>query len=503
MKSLALYLPIFLALYVLTKQFLNKIRRLPPSPFLELPIIGHLYLLKRPIHRTLSNLSKRHGPILLLRFGSRRVLVVSSPPAAEECFTKNDIVFANRPSLMVGKHMGCNFTSLAWAPYGDHWRNLRRVASLEILSSSRLQLLSNIRADEVKSLVRRLFHNQLIESVDLRMEIYDLTMNVMMRMIAGKRYYGKHVANLEEAKRFKEVLAATFKVAAESNIGDFLPWFKSRDLEKRMIRCRKMRDECTQYLIEERRRNRRIPSNCSGDEKTIETLIEVLLALQETDPECYNDQTIGSLMLVLIGGGTDTTTNTMEWALSLLLNHPEILKNAQREIDNQVGHGRLMDESDMARLPYLGSIINETLRMYPPAPMLMPHESSDECTVLGYRIPRGTTLLVNIWAIQNDPKIWEDPRKFKPERFQGHQGARDGFRMMPFGSGRRGCPGEGLGLKMVGLALGSLIQCFEWERIGEEMVDMREGTGVTMPKARPLQAKCLPRPTMVSLLSQI
>lgn len=140
----------------------------------------------------------------------------------------------------------------------------------------------------------------MIEAVDLRTELYDLTMNVMMRMIAGKRYYGEHVANSEEAKRFREVLAATFNLAAESNIGDFLPWFKSRDLEKRMIRCRKMRDECMHYLIEEHRRNRRIPSNCSGGEKTVRTLIEVLLALQETDPEYYNDQAISSLMLVRI-----------------------------------------------------------------------------------------------------------------------------------------------------------------------------------------------------------
>lgn len=206
---------------------------------------------------------------------------------------------------------------------------------------------------------------------------------------------------------------------------------------------------------------------------------------------------------VLISAGTDTSSNTMEWALSLLLNHPEVLKKAQTEIDNRVGHSRLIDESDMAQLPYLRVIINETLRMYPPVPMLVPHESSAACTVQGYNIPRGTTLMVNIWAIQNDAKIWEDPREFRPERFEGLDGARDGFKMMPFGSGRRGCPGEGLGLRIVGLAIGSLIQCFDWERIGEHMVDMREGMGVTMPKAQPLRANCWPRPTIRNLLSSM
>lgn len=200
--------------------------------------------------------------------------------------------------------------------------------------------------------------------------------------------------------------------------------------------------------------------------------------------------------------GTETSGNTMEWALSLLLNHPEILKKAQIEIDDQVGHDRLIEESDMAHLPYLRGIINETLRMYPPAPLLVPHESSEDCFVGGYRIPRGTMLYVNIWAIQNDPKFWANPRKFDPERFDRMESEDYKFSLMPFGLGRRGCPGEGLGLRMIGLVLGSLIQCFEWDRPGPELVDMTEGIAVTMPKVKPLQAKCRPRPIIVNLLSQ-
>ncbi|GKV04522.1 hypothetical protein SLEP1_g16675 [Rubroshorea leprosula] len=143
------------------------------------------------------------------------------------------------------------------------------------------------------------------------------------------------------------------------------------------------------------------------------------------------------------------------------------------------------------------------MRMYPAGPLLLPHESSQECFVGGYRIPRGTMLLVNLWAIQNDPKIWGEPEKFRPERFQGLEVNRDGFKLMPFGSGRRGCPGEGLATRVVGLTLASVIQAFEWERIGEAMVDMTEGTGLTMPKAKALQARCLPRQAMVDLLSKI
>lgn len=208
---------------------------------------------------------------------------------------------------------------------------------------------------------------------------------------------------------------------------------------------------------------------------------------------------------VLLAAGTDTSAGTMEWAMSLLLNHPEILKKAQAEIDNVVGIGsnRLLNESDLARLPYLHCIINETLRMYPAGPLLMPHESSEECCVGGYRVPSGTMLLINQYSIQRDPRHWREPEKFEPERFEGTEGVRDGHKMMPFGSGRRGCPGENLALRMMGATLGSLIQCFEWGRISEELVDMTEGTGLTLPKARPLMARCRPREAAWPVVSQI
>lgn len=200
--------------------------------------------------------------------------------------------------------------------------------------------------------------------------------------------------------------------------------------------------------------------------------------------------------------GTDTSVNAMEWAFSLVLNHQEVLNKAQAEIDRHVGTDRLVDESDLPKLRYLQSIITETLRIYPPVPSLIPHESSEDCVVAGFHVPRGTTLFVNAWAIQNDPSVWVDPKSFRPERFDVVIGPKDGLRWMPFGSGRRGCPGEGLAMRMIGLTLGSLIQCFDWERPSKELIDMTEGVGITMPKASPLTAKCRPRPTMLKLLSE-
>lgn len=203
----------------------------------------------------------------------------------------------------------------------------------------------------------------------------------------------------------------------------------------------------------------------------------------------------------MLTAGNDTSVGTMEWALSLLLNNPDILRKAQTEIDSKIGFDRLIDEYDLVELPYLHCIINETLRLYPAGPFLIPHESSQECMIGGYHIPRGTMLLVNMWAIQNDHKIWEDPTKFKPERFEGIEGARDGFKFIPFSSGRRSCPGEALAMRMIGLTLGTLIQCFEWERVNEKLVDMTESSGLVLSKVHPLQAKCRPRPTMLKILS--
>ncbi|XP_052203460.1 cytochrome P450 81Q32-like [Diospyros lotus] len=506
-QTLLCYSALFFAFWVFTDYFLRKLRRLPPSPFPTLPVIGHLHLLKKPLHRTLANISARHGPVLLLQFGSRRVLSVSSPSAAEECLAKNDIVFANRPQLLAAKHLGNNCTTISWAPYGDNWRNLRRISALEIFSAHRLQTLAGIRADEVLLLLQRLRRNPPDQAVDMKALLFELMLNVMMRMIAGKRYYGENVAEVEKARRFREIVAETFRITGASNVADFLPalrWVGVRSLEKRLVALKANRDGFMQELIEEHRTGLAAAGESASEpdgKKKKKTMVEVLLSLQQSEPIYYTDEMIRGMMIVLLAAGTDTSAATMEWALSLLLNNPHVLHKAQSEIDARVGHDRLINESDLSDLPYLRCIINETMRLFPVGPLLVPHESSEECVVGGYRVPRGTMLLVNVWAIQNDPKTWAEPRKFMPERFEGLDGSRDGFKFMPFGSGRRGCPGEGLALKMVGLGLGSLIQCFEWERESEEMVDMSEGPGLTMPKARPLTAKCRPRPAMASLLS--
>ncbi|GFY86032.1 cytochrome P450, family 81, subfamily D, polypeptide 5 [Actinidia rufa] len=467
----------------------------PPSPP-SLPIIGHLHLLKEPLHRTLHHLSASHGPVLALRFGSRPVLVVSSPSAIEECFSKNDLLFANRPRFLVGKHLNYNFTTLGAAPYGHHWRNLRRFSTVELLSTSKLNMFLSIRQEEVKSLLKNL-NQPKFAKVEMKSRLSELSFNIVMRMVSGKRYFGAEAEDSESARRFRGIIREIFELSGASNPGDFMPflrWIDFGNLERRMLKIQKEVDEFLQGLIDEIR-------NKDPNAGRNKSMIDSMLALQESEPESYSDEIIKGNILTMLSAGTDTSAVTIEWAMSLLLNHPEVLKRARAELDEIVGEDRLADEPDLSKLPYLQNIINETLRLFPAAPLLVPHESSNDCFIGGFDVPRGTMLLANAWAIHRDPKLWEDPTSFNPERYDNREG--EAYKLIPFGIGRRSCPGAGLANRVVGLALASLIQCFEWERVSEELVDMSEGQGLTMPKLEPLEAMCRSRERMINVLSEL
>ncbi|CAI0429137.1 unnamed protein product [Linum tenue] len=372
--------------------------------------------MKPPIHRILHALAQRHGPIFSLRLGTRPAVVVSSAALAEECFTKNDVAFANRPRFTMAKHIHYNYTTMTHAPYGGHWRNLRRIGSLEIFSAHRLAASLPIRREEVRRLVANLVRRTDGGPAVVEMKS-ELTFDTMMRMVAGKRFYSDD----EEARGFREVIKEVVARAGASNRADFgavLRWIDGGKLERTAV---------------------------------------MLLA------------------------GTDTLSVTLEWALANLLNHPNILLKAREEIDKQIGQERLIDEPDISNLTYLQNIIVETLRLYPAGPLLVPHASSEDCVVGGYHVPRDTILLVNAWAIHRDPNLWDDPTSFIPERYENE--GKESYK------------------RFMGLTLGILIQCFEWERVSEEEVDMTEGKGATMPREKPLEAICTSRPIVKNFFS--
>ncbi|XP_022936846.1 isoflavone 3'-hydroxylase-like isoform X2 [Cucurbita moschata] len=490
-------------IYKLRKQ---SPRRCPPSPP-SLPLIGHLHLLKQPFHRVLQDLSDKHGPILSLSIGSRPMVVISSPTAVRECFTKNDIAFANRPRLLSGKYMNYNYTGVAVASYGHHWRNMRRIATTELLSNHRLNAYLNIRVQELKLWVKNLYGETGESSDFVRLEMQsklnELSFNTVMRMVSGKRYFGVDVEDVEEAREFREIMKELLHLSGASNPADFLPilrLFDYQGLEKRMVKASGRADLFLQNLIdcERERRASRWPEEKHGNK----TMIQSLLSFQESQPQYYSDDIIKGHVLTMLAAGTDTTTGTIEWAMSLLLNHPTIMDKAWSEIRECVGESRLVEEGDVSSLKYVEAIIYETLRLFPVAPLLVPHESSEECRIEGFDIPKGTMLLVNAWAIHRDPQLWEDPTSFRPERFLNWEAA-ESHKWVPFGVGRRACPGVALAHRVVGLTLATLIQCFEWQRVGEEPIDLSEGTGITMPKAIPLVAMCRARSSMLHLLSPL
>ncbi|PIA30155.1 hypothetical protein AQUCO_05700095v1 [Aquilegia coerulea] len=472
----------------------TKSLKLPPSPPGARLFFGHLHLLENPLHRTLDKLSQKHGPIFSLRLGSRLAVVASSPSAIEECFTKNDANFANRPHMTLHRHMGYNYTALVSANYGDHWRNLRRLCSAEIFSPGRLNMYRSIREGEIKNLLSGLYKKCTSKGgsfakVELRWKLCELTFNNITRMVAGKSYYGEiGVEDREEAKNFQQLISAAFKLSGAANAGDYLPflrWIDYAGIEKNMSLITKKLDTFLQGLINERRQY-----------KSNDTMIDHLLSLQQSNPKSYTNDIIKGLVLNTLIGGTNTSETTIEWAMSLLVNHPEVLKKARDEIGAHVGFERLVKEEDLSKLPYLKCIVSETFRMFPPLPLVLPHESSQDCTLGGYNVPRGTIILANAWAVHRDPKVWDEPNCFKPERFEGGLIETEAQKILPFGMGRRVCPGAGLGQSVVGSALGCLIQCFEWERVTAEKVDLVEGTGLAMPRANPLVVMCKPRQVM-------
>ncbi|KAL6637901.1 hypothetical protein ACP70R_025473 [Stipagrostis hirtigluma subsp. patula] len=479
-------------------------QQLPPSPP-AIPFLGHLHLVKTPFHAALSRLAARHGPVFTMRMGSRRAVVVSSPECAKECFTEHDVTFANRPRFESQQLVSFGGAALSTSNYGPYWRNLRRIAAVQLLSAHRVSCMSGVIAAEVRAMVRRLHHAAAAAPggaarIQLKRRLFELSLSVLMETIAQTKT-SRTEANADtdmspEAKEFKQIVDEVLPYLGTANLWDYLPvlrWFDVFSVKNKILAAVSKRDAFLRRLIDAERRRLE-----DGDESEKKSMIAVLLTLQKAEPDVYTDTMITALCANLFGAGTETTSTTTEWAMSLLLNHPQALRKAQAEIDAAVGTSRLLTADDVPRLGYLQCVISETLRLYPAAPLLLPHESSADCKIGGYDVPRGTMLLVNAYAIHRDPAVWEAPGEFRPERFE--DGKAEGRLLMPFGMGRRKCPGETLALRTIGMVLGTLLQCFDWDRVDGVEVDMTESGGLTIPRAIPLEAMCKPRAAMRDVL---
>ncbi|XP_038899384.1 cytochrome P450 CYP82D47-like [Benincasa hispida] len=483
--------------------------KLPPEPTHSWPLIGHLHLLSTvdPTHITFAKMADAYGPIFTLKLGMSRALIVSNWEIAKECFTTNDRVFASRPKLVASKLLGYDHAMIGLSPYGSHWRHVRKIVTLELFTNHRVEQLQHIRIFEVQTSIKKLYelcvknrnNNENKALVEMKTWFGDITLNTVFRIVVGKQFStavdGSGNGKEDYRKTFRDYFE-WFAVFVPSDLFPFLKWLDLGGHEKAMKKTAKMVDEVFDKWIEEHQQKR----NFGKVEMKEQDFMDVMLSDVKDDKQpSKHDANIvtKATCLGLILAGSDTTTITMVWALSLLLNNQEVVRRAQRELDEHVGRQRQVRESDIKNLVYLQAIVKETLRLYPAAPILFPHESLKDCVVAGYHIPAGTRLIVNVQKLQRDPQIWEDPSKFHPERFLTTHKDIDvrgqNLQLIPFGSGRRMCPGISFALQLMHLTLANLLHGFEISRPSKELLDMEESVGMTSIKKNPLKVVLTPR----------
>ncbi|KAJ9567399.1 hypothetical protein OSB04_003365 [Centaurea solstitialis] len=481
----------------------------PPKAKGAWPIIGHLHLLggSQPPHKVLGNMAELYGPIFSINLGVHQALVVSNKEIAKECFTTNDKVFASRPKSVASELMAYDYAMVGLTPYGEYWRQVRKIVVLELLSQRRVEMLGHVRVSELRASSREIYEAWVsnketkgldMVKVDMKQWFGNMVLNVVVRIISGKRFSPDD----EEGVRFQRVARRFFELLGTFVVSDFIPYVKGLDLggyEKEMKTIAKEMDDFIEGWLEENKREKGASEKKhEGNQVFMDVLISILEGASEGDfPGFDHDTIIKASCLAMLTAGLDTTSGTLTWALSLLLNNPKALQVAQDEIDEHVGRERPVEESDMKNLAYLEAVIKETLRLYPAASLSVPHESMEDCTISGYNIPKGTRLLVNLWKMHRDPDIWSDPNEFQPERFLTSQKDIDvkgkHFELLPFGSGRRMCPGVYFALQALRFTLATLLQQFMLRRPSNDPIDMAESSGLTTVRATPLEVLLAPR----------
>ncbi|KAG2536957.1 geraniol 8-hydroxylase-like [Panicum virgatum] len=467
-------------------------RGLPPGPR-PLPLIGNLHLLGDQPHRSLAGLAKIHGPLMSLRLGSVTTVVASSPDVAREFLQRHDAAFATRsvPDAISAhaRH------SVAWLPNSPRWRALRKVMATELFAPHRLDALRHLRREKVRLLVDHV--GRLAQdgtAVDVGRAAFTTALNLLSSTI-----FSRDLTNLDdrsESKEFQEVVTEIMEAAGRPNLSDIYPAFAAADLQgcrrrvaKLFARLHRMFD----VEIDQRRHARKAGQPRKND------FLDLLLDSEMGDNGTagLDRDTLRSMLADLFAAGSDTSSSTVEWAMTELLQNPVSMSKVCDELARVIGSRKNIEESQIGQLPYLQAVVKETFRLHPPVPFLIPRQGEVATKVIDYTIPKGARLLINIWAMGRDANVWPEPDKFMPERFLEKMVDLKGgdFNLIPFGAGRRICPGMPLAIRMVHLVLGSLLNQFKWRlpvEVERNGVDMAEKFGVTLIKAVPLCAIATP-----------
>lgn len=463
---------------------LQRKKNLPPGPK-ALPIIGHFHLLGRKPHENLSHLAQQYGPIMYTKFGSVPIIVVSSPAAAELFLKTYDHVFCDRPQLEAARYLSYGQKNIVFGKYSPYWRNMRKLCTLELLTNLKIKQFQPMRKSEIDLFVDSLKRAG-DTAVDMSARITNLSTDIICSLVFGKKYEDR---DLNE-KGFKAVVKMTMKEAGSFNIGDYFPYLRFLDLQgsARILKAlSKIFDEFLEKIIDEHVENKK-------DQKQTRDFVDTMMEIIESGKAGFefDRRHVKAVLLDMLLAGMDTSAATVEWILSEVIRHPHVMKKLQKELQEVVGMDQLVEESHLDQLKYLYSVVKETLRLHPVGPFLI-HESMKDCVVEGFDIPKQSRILVNVWAIGRDPNVWTDPEKFMPERFHGANIDLRGhdFMLIPFGSGRRGCPGLQLGLTVIQLIVAQLVHCFDWHLpngMSCSHLDMTEYLGLVTVRANHLVA---------------
>ncbi|XP_027151406.1 cytochrome P450 71A3-like [Coffea eugenioides] len=477
-------------------------QRLPPSPS-KFPVVGNLFQLGLYPHRKLQSLSRKYGSLMLVHFGSKPVVVASSADAACEIMRTHDLVFANRPKTSMNDRLLYGSKDIAFSPYGEYWRQVRSICVLQLLSHKRVQSFRNVREEETSLMVEKIRNfsasSPPLSAINLSDLLMTLTNDVICRVALGRKY-----SDREDGSKSMQIMKEFIELLGTIDIGDFVPWLgwlrHLNDLDDKVDKVVKQLDEFLEGVIKEHKDMKNGKANTDDSiEGKGSDLVDILLEIQGEKSTGFilELDSLKAIILDMFAAGTDTTHTVMEWAMTELLRHPKILEKLQTEV-RQVAQGKPeITEDDLDKMDYLKAVIKETLRLHTPIPLLVPRESTQHVKLMGYDIPAGTRVMVNAWAIARDPSLWNQPEEFQPERFLNSTIDFRGFNfeLIPFGAGRRGCPGTTFAVAVNELALAKLVHKFDFalpDGVEPKDLDMSESTGLTIHRKNPLFAVAIP-----------
>ncbi|XP_020235880.1 cytochrome P450 83B1 [Cajanus cajan] len=490
---LCLTLPLLLLFFF---QYLRAFKNpsLPPGPR-GLPIIGNLHQLNNSsvFHLLLWQLSKKYGPLFSLQLGLRPAIVISSPKLAKEIMKNHDPEFCGRPKLFGQQKLSYNGLEMIFSPYSDFWREIKKLCVFHVLSPRRVSGFSSIRHYEVKQMMKKIsMHASSSKVINLNEVLMSLASTMICRIAYGRSYEDEG----SERSRFHGLLNECQAMWGTLFFSDYIPFLgwidKLRGLHARLERIFKELDTFYQEVIDEHMNpNRKTPEH--------EDIIDVLFQMKKQHSfsvDITNDH-IKAIIMDMLVAGTDATAATEVGAMTALVKNPRVMKKVQEEIRSLGGKKDFLDEDDIQNFPYFKAVIKETLRLHLPAPLLVQRETNEACTIDGYEIPAKTLVYVNAWAIHRDPEVWKDPHEFLPERFLDSTIDFRGldFELIPFGAGRRMCPGMPMGIASLDLILANLLNSFDWELpegMKREDIDTEVLPGLAQHKKNPLciLAKC-------------